>query len=181
MSYTQIFKHCDKMRVYGCSITLYLLLLLPLLLVTASNESGTLDSVHQSLSERQPQTVPYSTSLQEEPEVETDGTPEKPPLVDEELVMIDEKVLKRIRRDSQKKNGNGGSIIFHIQEKVHESTAGQLLLAGVLGGCVGILGGVLITLVLSCCCYFRCSCGGGLEFTQKNNTYRSADLIDGGV
>ncbi|KAK4312380.1 hypothetical protein Pmani_016200 [Petrolisthes manimaculis] len=63
---------------------------------------------------------------------------------------------------------------------VHKSEVGKMVLAGVMGACLGLMGGFLVMLLVGCC-YLRCSRQGTLMFDRKNNTYRSADLIDAGV
>lgn len=74
-------------------------------------------------------------------------------------------------------------VIFTTQEKhvVYGTQTGRLILAGVMGACIGLFSGFLLT-VVGCCCYLRLSHRyGTLEFDKHNNTYRSADLIDGVV
>ncbi|XP_064102295.1 uncharacterized protein LOC135212634 [Macrobrachium nipponense] len=76
-----------------------------------------------------------------------------------------------------------GPVIFTTQEKhvIYGTQTGRLVLAGVMGACIGLFSGFLLT-VVGCCCYLRLSHRyGTLEFDKHNNTYRSADLIDGVV
>lgn len=173
------------MRLYKCCTrTPSLLLLLMLLLIDAKYTDG----AHLSRPEALLQTRPYTSSslsstLWMDPGMSNGSV--VTPLV-EEVVMIPKEVLKRITRDSQLNDNddkdNETPTILHVQEKmlVHENPIGQMLLAGALGSCIGLLGGVCLTLGISCC-YFRCRSRGGVEYDQKCSTYRSADLIDGAV
>lgn len=71
------------------------------------------------------------------------------------------------------------TILLNNTEKhlVYGTQTGRLILAGVMGACIGLFSGFLLT-VLGCCCYLKFK-SGSLEFDKHNNTYRSADLIDG--
>ncbi|XP_068215842.1 uncharacterized protein [Palaemon carinicauda] len=74
-------------------------------------------------------------------------------------------------------------VIFTTREKhvVYGTQSGRLILAGVMGACIGLFSGFLLT-VVGCCCYLKLSHRyGTLEFDKHNNTYRSAELIDGVV
>ncbi|XP_042876325.1 uncharacterized protein LOC122255987 [Penaeus japonicus] len=65
---------------------------------------------------------------------------------------------------------------------VQDTSHRQIMLVAVLGACIGLLGGFLITVILCCSCHFmRRDQGILLRFDKGNNSYRSADVIDGGV
>lgn len=66
---------------------------------------------------------------------------------------------------------------------VHDAGHRQMVLVAVLGACVGLLGGFIIMVLLFCCWHFmiRREPSLLLHFDKSNNTYRSADVIDGGV
>ncbi|XP_063585892.1 uncharacterized protein LOC134763262 [Penaeus indicus] len=66
---------------------------------------------------------------------------------------------------------------------VHDPGHRQMVLVAVLGTCVGLLGGFMIMVLLFCCWNFMARREPGilLYFDKSNNTYRSGDVIDGGV
>ncbi|XP_027216140.2 uncharacterized protein [Penaeus vannamei] len=66
---------------------------------------------------------------------------------------------------------------------VHDPGHRQMVLVAVLGACVGLLGGFVIMVLLFCCWHFTIRSEQGIlfHFDKSNNSYRSADVIDGGV
>lgn len=83
----------------------------------------------------------------------------------------------------EQRTKNTGNIKANLHNKemvVHANPIGRIVLAGVLGAGLGLLAGILLSLLFGCC-ILKCRRGAKLTFDRKHNTYRSADVIDSGV